>query len=224
MDFSLLEQRIGYEFKDKTLLETAFVHSTQTEKYGGKSNERMEYLGDAVLELIVSEKQYRESDVPEGEMTKERQRLVCKESLLALSEALGLKDYLSFYGKESSNVGEKTISSLYESLVAAIYLDGGFYAAKTFVLNHYPTATASEENHKGKLQEYLQKRGKNMPNYGEPIKTGADHAPEFFATVRAGDSSATGTGKSKRQAEQQAAKNLLKTLLASDDKRKKHKE
>ncbi len=220
MDFTLLEQRVGYTFQDKKLLETAFIHSSYAEKYGGKSNERMEYLGDAVLELIVSDKQYAESEKPEGEMTEERQRLVCADALIDQAERLKLKEYLCFYGKEASNVGKKTVSSLYETLVAAIYLDGGFEAAKAFVLAHYPVAAEVEKNYKGKLQEYLQKRGKTLPVY-EVKKEGADHAPVFSATLSVDGNAVEGKGKSKHQAEQQAAKNLLLALGAITENGKK---
>ena len=141
MTFERLEKEIGYTFRDKALLKTAFVHSTYANAHGGEDNERLEFLGDAVLELIVSERLYRMEErgrtASEGEMTEMRQRLVSGSALAAAARRLGLGEYLRFEGG-ASNVGEMTISSLFEALVAAIYLDpdGGYPAAERFVLEN----------------------------------------------------------------------------------------
>ena len=136
MDFPVqkIEDIIGYVFKDKGLLIEAFTHSSYANAYRMKSNERLEYLGDAVLQLIVTEWQYAIlSTASEGVMTKERQRLVCKNALESAVDALKIERYLLVYGKKQ-NVGEKTTSSLFESVVGAMYLDGGYDSAKKFVL------------------------------------------------------------------------------------------
>ena len=159
--FAEAERKIGYVFKDKELLTLAFTHSTYSNVHGGENNERLEYLGDAVLQLVVSELLYACEEngrkFTEGEMTESRQRLVNQKALSAVVEKMGLKEYLLFEGG-ASNVGEKTTSSLFETVAAAIYLDGGFEAAKKFVSRHLQLSR--EENYIGKLQIWLQKRGK----------------------------------------------------------------
>ena len=207
--YTEIEKAIGYTFRDKSLLQEAFTHSTYAEKTGCESNERMEYLGDAVLELVVSKKQYVSGTQREGEMTKARQRIVSQGALYAVSERLGLKKYLRFVGSDA-NVGEKTIASLYETLVAAIYLDGGFDRAEEFVLKFYPTA-ADEENYIGELQEFFQKRGKPAPVYKHE-KTGEDHDPTFTVWVEGYETAPCGIGKSLNKAKRQAAKNLLNII------------
>ena len=211
MNYSEIEKKIGYTFQDKSLLEKAFIHSS----LGRENNERLEYLGDAVLQLIVTETQYHSGSLAEGEMTVQRQRFVSKDALLAVAEKLDLKKYLRFEGS-ASNVGEKTVSSLVETVIAAIYLDGGYVSASGFVKNAFPSLKGvNKQNHKKNLQEYLQKKGLPLPNYGEPIKKGPDHAPEYKVFVTAQGQSADGEGKTVKAAEQAAAEKLLKKLTAS---------
>lgn len=208
---SRLEEKIGYTFQNPQLLEWAFTHSTYRETYGGGDNERMEYLGDAVLQLVVSKKQFLSPDKKdEGEMTKERQTLVCQSALLKQAEELGLEKYLLFVGSQS-NVGAKTISSLYETLVAAIYLDGGLDAAEAFIERFYPVSE-QEINYIGKLQEFVQRKGADLPVYSAAEKTGEDHKPTFRVTVSALGIVMEGTGGSYSKARQQAAKNLYERL------------
>lgn len=216
--FAEVEEKIGYVFKDKELLTLAFTHSTYSNVHGGENNERLEYLGDAVLQLVVSELLYAGEKngrkFTEGEMTERRQRLVNQKALAAAVEKIGLKKYLLFEGG-ASNVGEKTISSLFEAVSAAIYLDGGFEAAKEFVSSRLQVG--NEENYIGRLQIWLQKRGKPVPDYGEARKAGADHAPVWTVVARAEDAEASGTGKNITAAQQEAAKKLLFILSGQKD-------
>ena len=129
-----LEEKIGYEFKDKNLLRQAFVHSSYGRLKGLEDNERMEYLGDAVLQMVVTEWQYLRDSSDEGKMTSDRQKLVCEETLLAEVHELAIEKYLLYAGSLSQNVGKKAVSSLFETLVAAIYLDGGYEPVKKFIL------------------------------------------------------------------------------------------
>lgn len=199
-----VEQKIGYVFCDKRLLLTAFTHSSYKNVHGGEDNERLEYLGDAVLQLLVTEQQYLEGG-SEGEMTKSRQALVRQSSLKAAVEAIGIaEDLLVCGGKD--NVGDKTIASLYESVLAAIYLDGGLQAAREFLARH--PLPLMEDNFKGKLQEFLQKRGKACPVYTFE-KCGKDNAPTFVCRVEADGKTAEGRGATKRAAEQLAAQAWL---------------
>ena len=214
MSFPLaeIENKIGYVFRNKDVLKTAFIHSTYANQMGGKDNERLEYLGDAVLQLIVTERQFVSSTANEGELTKDRQKLVCEDALYNVVKSIGLEKYLLVSGGKS-NVGKKTISSLYETVLAAVYLDGGYEAAKTFVgKTLFIAQSACDENPKGDLQEFLQGKGWDLP-VSESEKKGKDNAPIFVCKVSAQGKTAYGEGGSKRQAEQNAAKALLKELL-----------
>ncbi|MBE7080487.1 MAG: ribonuclease III [Clostridiales bacterium] len=210
--FTEIENKIGYTFRDKALLEEAFTHSTYAHIHGGKDNERMEYLGDAVLQLVVTEWQYlRDARAEEGRLTFQRQKYVCEDALDEAVRSLGLQKYLRIEGGRA-NVGKKTISSIFETVVAAIYLDGGYAPAKAFILQHGRLETqAQTENHKGALQEWLQSQGERPPVY-QTVKSGKDNAPVFEATVTAMGQNAFGSGGNKKEAEQQAAKMLLDKL------------
>ena len=210
--FEEIENKIGYVFRNKELLKTAFTHSTYANQTGAKDNERLEYLGDAVLQLIVTERQFISSPADEGELTRARQKLVCEDALYNVVKDLGLESYLRISGGKS-NVGKKTISSLYETALAAIYLDGGYEAAKLFVdKTLFLARSACDDNPKGDLQEFLQGKGWDLPVY-ESEKKGKDNAPLFVCQVSAQGKTAYGEGGSKRQAEQNAAKALLQQLL-----------
>ena len=214
MDFPFdeIEEKIKYQFQNRALLLTAFTHSMYAHQYGGEDNERMEYLGDAVLQLVVTHWQYeRARTATEGALTVERQKLVCEDALYDAVMHLGLEKYLRTVGR-TENVGKKTISSLFETLTAAIYLDGGYEAANTFILNHGLLQEIHElQNPKGALQEFLQQRGNPPPKY-VCQKEGKDNAPTFFCEAEACGKTASGSGQSKRAAEADAAKKLLDIL------------
>ena len=210
LDVQQIEQKIGYVFSDKELLKTAFTHVSFAKANGCADNERLEYLGDAVLELLITERQYYDSISTEGAMTKSRQRLVSKQPLKEAIQRMDVAQYLRFLGGKD-NVGDKTVSSLYESLLAAIYLDGGMEAARAFVGRHPLVQTERSSNHKGDLQEYLQKQGKQLPVYRFQ-KQGPDNAPTFFCEVLADGVKGQGSGATKREAEQLAARQLLELL------------
>ncbi len=212
--YAEIEKIIGYTFRDKSLLLTAFTHSTYAHAHGSKDNERMEYLGDSVLQLIVTEWQYQSDEkASEGELTKERQMLVCEKALDTAVRKLGLDKYLLIVGGKA-NVGKKTVSSLFETVTAAIYLDGGYAAAKDFIFRHAILKSQdAEKNPKGALQEYLQSMGEQPPAYTFK-KEGKDNQPVFRVTVTALGKTAEGEGGSKKQAEANAASSLLKALKA----------
>ena len=224
VNLQAVEQKIGYVFKNKTLLETALTHSSYGKANKVPDNERMEYLGDAVLQLLISEKQYFDGVSSEGSMTKERQRLVSQQPLKLAVEKMGVAKYLRYVGGKD-NVGDKTVSSLYESLLAAVYLDGGIDEARAFVARHPLGQETKSENYKGELQEFLQKQGFPLPEYAFE-KQGKDNAPTFRCVATARGKTATGEGATKRSAEQLAAKVLLAELKAELKKEKntrKHK-
>ncbi len=215
---SEVENKIGYVFTNKTLLETALTHSSYGKLHGVPDNERLEYLGDAVLELLISERQYFDGVSSEGSMTKTRQGLVSKQPLKLAVEKMGVTEYLRYVGGKD-NVGDKTVSSLYESLLAAVYLDGGIEAARAFVARHPLGQEEQTENHKGALQEYLQKQGFPLPEYTFE-KQGKDNAPTFRCVAAAQGKTGEGVGATKRAAEQLAAKALLTILKKGKNTRK----
>jgi len=205
-----IEKKIGYTFQDKTLIEEAFTHSSFARQYHTRDNERMEYLGDAVLELVVTEWQFlKDGEASEGKLTKSRQKLVCKDALDSAVDALGILEYLKVSGKAQYNMGEKAKSSLFEAVTAAIYLDGGYEAAKKFILTHGNLILDyTEDNPIGELKEYLEKRKKKEPRE-EWEKFGADNSPTFKCTLIAEGESAKGEGRTKHEAKATAAKRLL---------------
>ncbi len=211
--YAEIEKKLGHTFKDKNLLKTAFTHVSYSHRYGGENNERLEYLGDAVLQFIVTEWQYLgDREANEGKLTAERQKLVCKNALDSATDALDIFDYILAVGTEN-NIKGKAKSSLFEAVVAAIYLDGGYEKAKKFVLNHGNLRrNIIQANPKGELKEFLEKRGLGEPKY-EVLKTGKDNAPVFKATAEALGENATGEGKTKKEAEAIAASRLLWELI-----------
>lgn len=205
-----IEEKLGYTFRNKNLLIEAFTHSSYTSRYGGKSNERLEYLGDSVLQLVVTEWQYRKSPkASEGELTAKRQKIVCKNALDSATDGLDIWQYLLKSGKTEYNVKGKAKSSLFEAVTGAIYLDGGYKSAKKFILDHGNVRLDIKvDNPKGELKEFLEKRSVEEPRY-EVVKSGKDNAPIFHCTVYALGESATGEGKTKREAEATSAGRLL---------------
>ena len=210
--YSEIEEKIGYVFKNKDLLKQAFIHSSYSNHYGGESNERLEYFGDAILQFIVTEWQFiNDSKAAEGKLTAKRQKLVCKDALDTAVDGLGIWKYFLSFGSES-NVNGKAKSSLFEAVVAAVYLDGGYERAKKFILEHGNIHFDEQVgNPKGELKEFLEKRGEENARY-EVEKTGKDNAPYFYCTAYALGKSAKGNGKTKREAEATAAARLLYEL------------
>ena len=207
-DFSAAEGKLGYVFKDKQLLERCFTHSSYANAHGGESNERLEFLGDALLGFLVAEELYGKGG-SEGAMTAERIRLVAAQPLARAVRAAGLDAFLLHAG----NAGEKSVSSLFEALIAGIYLDGGMEPARAFVRANLPMAEEREPNYKGDLQEYLQGRAEARAVYEVVASAGAPHAPTFTVRASACGLAAEGAGTSRRAAEKEAANNLLALLV-----------
>ena len=198
------ERAIGYTFRDKGLLVTSFTHASLTQK-GYVSNERLEFLGDAVLELLVTERLYRDSDAREGELTELRKRYVSKSALERAERRLGVLKFLR-YGSGEDALRGKTASNLIEAIVGAIYLDGGIEAARAFL-----TRTLEEtdtENYKSALQEHTQKFDHTPPVYTTDAAEGG-----YTSTVCAMGRSASGAGATKKAAETAAAKKLYGILF-----------
>ena len=205
-DFSETEKKLGYVFRDKSLLETCFTHASYAKTHGTQSNERLEFLGDALIGFLVAEELYRGSDDQEGDMTKRRIAIVSKRPLEEAVRAMGI-GYVYFSGGEN-NLGKKSISSLFEAVAAGIYLDGGMECARTFVREKLLPYAGNFDDFKSRLNELYP----HAVQYGECLRSGQDHAPCFTVRVTASGKSAQGSGASKEQAEQSAAKALLELL------------
>lgn len=209
LDIIAIERKIGYVFQNKKYLSTAFTHASYAYQHGIESNERLEFLGDSVLGFIVSSKLYTMGE-DEGDMTEHRKNIVSAKPLEEATLKLDILCYLQT--ADDVHMGEKRISSLYEALVAAIYLDGGILPVQNFIEKTLSFANRAEENYKGQLQEFLQSKGSEVAEYTLLDKVGQDHAPAFVVEACANGYTAKGRGKKRRDAEQEAAKKLLQLL------------
>ncbi len=211
-----LEKNIGYTFKDKSLLKAAMTHSSYANENKGNIpyNERLEFLGDAVLQLITSEKLFRESShMAEGKMSKQRAALVCEEALAGYSAEIQLGQFLLLGKGEEASGGRNRPSILadaFEALIGAMFLDGGMEVAKKFVLRFVDAAHLSLQDYKTLLQEIIQKNPGERLSYVVSGEHGPDHDKSFEVQVHLNSNViGKGTGKSKKQAEQAAAKEAL---------------
>ena len=211
-----LEKKIGYTFKYFSLLKQAMMHSSYTnEKHLPKyrCNERLEFLGDAVLELVSSEYLFKESPhIPEGELTKTRASMVCEPSLALCARDIGLGDYLLLGKGEEATGGrerDSVTSDAMEALIGAVYLDGGFTSAKEFIHRFILTDLENKKlfyDSKTILQEIVQAGKKGDITYRLVREEGPDHNKSFEVQVMIGGTPyGEGKGRTKKSAEQQAA-------------------
>lgn len=220
----VLEQRIGYTFHNKKYLITALTHSSYANevKKGVACNERQEFLGDAVLSIVVSDYIFRHySHLPEGELTKIRASLVCEKSLAVFANAIGLGEFLVLgHGEELMGGRERPsiLADAFEALIAAIYLDAGTEQAAKFVL---PFVKPELDNHGSKaykdykttLQEIVQKNPEEQVSYHLVEESGPDHDKRFKVEVHLNSNViGTGVGRSKKAAEQMAAREALELM------------
>lgn len=215
-----LELLLGHEFKTDFLLEQALTHKSyinESELSESQSYERLEFLGDAVLELLISERLYHlRPEMTEGDMTKLRAAIVCEEALVKVAEQFRLGSYIKLSLGETKTGGRHRASILadcVESIIAAIYLDGGIEAARTFVNTHFDDHIvlalrgALVLDYKSALQEVLLKRGRHAPVYRLISSEGPDHDKVFCSEVLIEDKPCgRGSGRSKRESEKEAAK------------------
>ena len=220
-----LEAAIGYRFSNITLLQNALAHSSYAnERWHNSlmSNERLEFLGDSVLGMLVADHLYRNfPDRPEGELTRMRADMVCESALAAVAERLELGSHL-LLGKGEEQGGGRCRGSILadavESVLAACYLDGGMEAAKDFVsrfiLVNVPVAKLKNADYKTALQELVQQKKNQVITYKLVGESGPDHDKEFTVELSLnGEVVGTGTGSSKKRAEQEAAKNAMEKLM-----------
>jgi ribonuclease III len=220
-----LQNRLACKFRDEKLLTLALTHPSVAHESGVASehNQRLEFLGDAVLQLVLTQKLYEKFPTfDEGVLTKARAKLVNRSTLAEHARALDLGAHLILSRGEETSGGRERASALadaFESLLGAIFLDGGFDAAREFILRGFENdfSSLSEisgiENPKGELQELLQSRSPNAPEYQTVSATGPDHDRVFECIVQhEGVELACGRGKSKKAAESDAALAALKKL------------
>ncbi len=222
-ELARLEEEIGYSFQRPALLERALTHRSYANLSSGgeKDYESLEFLGDAVLDFVISDLLFRMfPDRPEGALSKARSHLVSRKQLARLSAALGLDRYVRLSSGEERTGGRQKkalLGDLWESLLAALYLDGGIEPVRRFVLERFEpllTETGRKDyplrDHKSRLQEALHARGVSEPEYRIVREQGPDHRKEFLIEARiAGKAVARAWGRTKKEAEQKAAQDAF---------------
>lgn len=229
-DLGRLQETIGVRFKDETLLRRALVHSSflnENPDFDLASNERLEFLGDALLDYVVGEHLYRSfPQMDEGELTKLRAALINASALAKFARSIRLGDYVYLSRGEDERGGRARaglLSDVFEALVASIYLDSGLDALEGFLM---PFIVAEEvrvvergleRDHKSRLQEWTQSELRVTPVYRTIMERGPDHAKEFTVEVWLGDRAyGQGEGRSKQAAQQRAAQQALRNLMKDD--------
>lgn len=220
-----VEELIGYHFRDPQLLELALTHRSYSRAGESKrqSNERLEYLGDSVLGLAIADRLYRDHPrLREGELTKIKAMLVNESTLASIAKQLGLNQHILLSPEEQNLGGHERasiVSDTFESIIGAVYLDGGYAASARMVDDliyahkELVQQDTSQRNYKGELLELMQSRGMGMPRYDVISESGPDHDKQFSIVVYLADSEAGfGTGHTKKEAEQKAAAMALDRL------------
>lgn len=220
MDLSELEKEIGYKFKSKKLLKNALTHTSYAHEHQQESNEKLEFLGDSILEFISSDYIYHEyTNLKEGEMTKVRATVVCEKSLHKVATKHNFSNYLYLGKSETITKGAQRpaiLADSVEAVIAAIYKDGGLEPARKFIIENLKEEIEKATKHVGikdyktVLQEKLQEKGEVKITYEIIKEIGPDHDKTFEAEVKLnGKTLAIGSGKSKKRAEMEAAKKAL---------------
>ena len=224
-NFSFIQTQINYTFKNQDLLNLAFIHRSfvnENRKIINCHNERLEFLGDATLDFIVSDFLY--SHFPnhsEGELSYLRSRLVEAAACTLYLQKIGIAPFLMVGNGEAMNVGkgrETLLANLFEAIIGAIYLDGGLEAARTFFFSHFQEEVQSilenpNRNWKAELQDYCQKTHKKTPKYAVVKQEGPDHLKIFYVQVELdGKELGIGKGFSKKEGEQAAAQRAMQWI------------
>ncbi len=221
-----IERKLNYTFRDKLLLVNALTHSSYANENRGhscESNERLEFLGDSVLGFVVADALYRrESELPEGRMTRVRAQLVCEDSLRRVATELGLGSYIRL-GRGEEHTGGRNRASILadavEALIAAMFLDGGLEVARAFIERNILSALDKGDwlafgDGKTELQELVQRKSGQTLSYELVSESGPDHNKTFRMRVLLnGEPIGSGEGRTKKEAEQSAARAALKELL-----------
>ena len=225
MEFSAFFQKLGYHFTDEALISEAFRHSSYVNEQadsGLRDNERLEFLGDAVLNLVVGYLlMLHDPEMKEGDLSRMRANLVNETQLAEIARTIDLGSHIMLgKGELLSNGGEKNsiLADTFEAVVAAVFLEGGFNAACRIIDIHLAPlleeiqTLSSSQDFKSQLQELVQVNQQQMPDYAVIAENGPDHDKTFCVRLKVLDLITEGRGKSKKQAEQDAAKNALDIL------------
>lgn len=215
LDVRAVEQAIGYAFQNSALLVAALTHPSAS-KNRLENYERLEFLGDSVLGFVVAEHLYSCDSGKEGKLTFEKQKLVSSEPLASAAEKLGLGDYIIFGESIKNGANRSSLENVYESIVAAIYIDGGLDKSREFIertLLKSEKALMRKKDYISQLQELVQAKKMGTPVYEMVSKSGPDHDPLFTMAVSVNDKRlACGSGNSKKAANREAAMRALKKL------------
>ena len=223
-----LEEAIGYRFHNISLLQNALTHSSfANERWHNSllSNERLEFLGDSILGMLVADYLYRNfPDRPEGELTRMRADMVCEKTLASVAARIHLGDHLMLGHGEEQGGGrsrDSTLADAVESVIAACFLDGGIEAAqkfiRTFILVEVPVSQMHNADYKTKLQELVQQKKNQVLSYTLTGESGPDHDKHFTVAVSLnGGMVGQGEGRSKKRAEQEAARAAIRNLFPDE--------
>jgi ribonuclease III len=224
-DLSELQQKLGYEFKHIDFLFESLRHSSfvnENLELDIQDNERFEFLGDAVLNLVVGHMlMHRYPDVREGDLSKMRANLVNESQLASIAQQMDLGSYIQLGKGEIQTKGwekQSILANTFEAVIAAVYLDGGFDAAFSIIDGHFSflldavVTSTTNHDHKSRVQELVQTKHQEMPVYTVIHESGPDHDKTFRVRLEVGEIQAEGEGKSKKAAEQDAARKGLEFL------------
>ena len=222
-EYTALMDKLGYRFRDPRLLEKALTHSSYANegRHGLESNERLEFLGDSVLGFVAAKYLFEKETGPEGMLTKLRAAVVCEKALCSYSRELGLGDYLLLGKGERLTGGAERPSILadaFEAVIAAMFLDGGLEPVRGFVLRFVEKEANNQrkrhfKDYKTTLQEIVQQNPEEKLEYVLTGESGPDHSKQFVVEVHLNSNViGTGRGRSKKEAEQQAAREALKLM------------
>ena len=222
MNMKILEQKIGYTFKDISLLETALTHSSWANERHGQCYERLEFVGDSILGFVTAQFLYEHKpELPEGRMTRLRAELVCETSLHNVALELGISQYMRLGRGEEHTGGRQrpsVLADMVEAIIAAIYLDGGIEPARRFIMERILSGAEITDAHrsadyKTELQELVQKSTDHSIAYVMTGESGPDHNKTFtFRVDINGSPAGEGSGRTKKEAEQMAACKALEAL------------
>ena len=213
-----LQEVLHYQFKNPALLRIALTHTSfaNESKVPTTHNERLEFLGDSVLSVVVADYLFHHSERPEGELTRMRASLVSEEALFQFAQEIDLGSYLRLgHGEELGGGRERpsVVSDAFEAVIAALYLDGGMEVARGFILPFLTQGKTAGEDYKTRLQEVIQQNPEEQLHYKVEDEQGPDHAKQFTVGVYLNSNRmAGGTGRSKKIAEQQAAREALRLM------------
>ena len=207
-----LQEVLHYQFKNPALLRIALTHTSYANesKVPTTHNERLEFLGDSVLSVVAADYLFHQSDRPEGELTRMRASLVSEDALFQFAQEVHLGEYLRLGHGEDLGGGRNrpsVVSDAFEAVIAALYLDGGLEVARSFILPFLSEGKTAEEDYKTRLQEVIQQNPEEKLHYEVESENGPDHDKKFVVAVYLNSNRmAAGEGRSKKAAEQQAAK------------------